>query len=997
MPAAYNIPVIINPVGVERGARVVERRLSAIGLQAGLMRTALSRAFSPLTAAVAQTALLQRAMDRLRISTYGFTQVFANAFGLLSIGFTIRAVAQLADSFQFIQNRIRVVSRDFAQVNILTDELFRSARRARTGFSQLSEVYARTALSAGNLGVTQRELLTFTESVNKAVFISGSKPREANAALIQLSQGLASNVLRGDELRSVQEQIPYVAEIIAKSLGKTRGELREFGALGGITAEVVLKAFREFRDEIENKFNATVLTLSQSFAILTSSFTVFIGKANQEKGVLTGLAGAILLLADNLDVAARFFHVLTAAAAGFVALKLFSYIVQLIPLFRTVNGLVKIFAGVAAIGGSAAYSFGDNLQSAFQPAVTVGDRFRALLVIVGDLLRPVTDFFQDTLQVASWGEFFTRVLDGVVTAFAHLVDGTIGAIRIFQNLFIAIHNIGAPIIRTFITLISSLGLVVVNILKIPEAAVKLLVNVVEDAFTFLRSLAVSFIGNLIKLTVLLAEGSPLGVFGIVPAVLKEQYQKLEQYVEDNPLILKGANISDSVFKDFEQRLSETIKNAESSFASKNYVDIYGSNVVGAIAGTAEEAVRQRSIRQRSERLNELYELQKLEQQGVRTAPEVLTRFQKELAKLNAETAAYKLNTQAREDSIAIQKLEIRTRGPLADNEQDLYLTALAANRAAKTRAGILDGLRKPEQDLIYNQEILQGLYTEGAISLEQYTVALNQYKLAALAVNNDFQDGVQSGLIKLREEYSQIGTLVESTFVGAFRKSEDALIQFITTGKLGFKDLVQSILADLARLALRQTILNPALQFATDFAQNLSFNRSGGRDINVRDGATHSSQQEGTQTNFFGGSFARGGAIRGPGTGTSDSIPILASDGEYIVNARAARLYKPVLDYINNMTGSQVSSTSSSSPSFGSGGSRSNGPTKVEIYDQRTYSGDENSDSGISTEQSTGPDGGQIMKVIVQDVVKGGIAAGDFDRSMTNRFQVQPSGKTIRR
>jgi hypothetical protein len=48
------------------------------------------------------------------------------------------------------------------------------------------------------------------------------------------------------------------------------------------------------------------------------------------------------------------------------------------------------------------------------------------------------------------------------------------------------------------------------------------------------------------------------------------------------------------------------------------------------------------------------------------------------------------------------------------------------------------------------------------------------------------------------------------------------------------------------------------------------------------------------------GKYAVGGLITGPGTGTSDSIPILASDREYIVNARQTARNLPLLNAINS-------------------------------------------------------------------------------------------------
>ena len=42
---------------------------------------------------------------------------------------------------------------------------------------------------------------------------------------------------------------------------------------------------------------------------------------------------------------------------------------------------------------------------------------------------------------------------------------------------------------------------------------------------------------------------------------------------------------------------------------------------------------------------------------------------------------------------------------------------------------------------------------------------------------------------------------------------EDALVKFVMTGKLNFSDLARSILADMARIAIRQTILAPFSNF----------------------------------------------------------------------------------------------------------------------------------------------------------------------------------------
>src|SRR4051812_8305151 len=53
--------------------------------------------------------------------------------------------------------------------------------------------------------------------------------------------------------------------------------------------------------------------------------------------------------------------------------------------------------------------------------------------------------------------------------------------------------------------------------------------------------------------------------------------------------------------------------------------------------------------------------------------------------------------------------------------------------------------------------------------------------------------------------------------------------------------------------------------------------------------------------------FARGGAVRGPGTGTSDSIPARLSNGEYVLSADTVRFVgKDKLDALQAMAHKRV-------------------------------------------------------------------------------------------
>jgi len=218
---------------------------------------------------------------------------FKRALGALSVGLVAKETLQLANTFQNLQNRLRVVTTGSEQLASVTQSLFEISQQTRSSFEGSVELYSRLAISSKELGVNQNQLLQFTKSLNQAIILSGATATEASAGLIQLSQGMASGTLRGDELRSVLEQLPAVADVIAKSLGVTRGELRAMGQDGKITANTILDAFAGAGDELEQRFSKTVSTTGQELTKLKNAMLLVVGKFFEASGAANGLAEAI--------------------------------------------------------------------------------------------------------------------------------------------------------------------------------------------------------------------------------------------------------------------------------------------------------------------------------------------------------------------------------------------------------------------------------------------------------------------------------------------------------------------------------------------------------------------------------------------------------------------------------------------------------------------------------------------------------------------------------
>lgn len=104
-------------------------------------------------------------------------------------------------------------------------------------------IYQRFADNSDKLGISLSKTAELTETVSKAISISGGSAASADAALVQFGQALASGVLRGEEFNSIAEQAPGLLKAIAQGLGVNVGQLRAMAADGKLTGDVLLHLY----------------------------------------------------------------------------------------------------------------------------------------------------------------------------------------------------------------------------------------------------------------------------------------------------------------------------------------------------------------------------------------------------------------------------------------------------------------------------------------------------------------------------------------------------------------------------------------------------------------------------------------------------------------------------------------------------------------------------------------------------------------------------------
>ncbi|MGL4585516.1 MAG: tape measure protein [Acinetobacter ursingii] len=236
-----------------------------------------------------------KSMDGLSVAT---RQLAGYMAGLV----TVSAAISKMDAYTGLQNRLKLVTNNQTELNKATEDTFRIAQKTYSAWDSVLQVYQRFSDNAKTLNLTMDDTARLTETVSKAVAISGASAQAADAALVQFGQALASGTLRGEELNSVMEQTPALAKAIAQGMGITVGELRTVAAEGKITSQEIVKALRNVEKDVDALFAKTDITIGQSLTLLNNEITKFVGESGKGSGAAQVLAGTIQTLASNLDV-----------------------------------------------------------------------------------------------------------------------------------------------------------------------------------------------------------------------------------------------------------------------------------------------------------------------------------------------------------------------------------------------------------------------------------------------------------------------------------------------------------------------------------------------------------------------------------------------------------------------------------------------------------------------------------------------------------------------
>lgn len=258
---------------------------------------------------------MQKAFDQTddSVSTLSasFGKLSSVASGVMA-ALSANEVIKYADAWTTLNNKLANSVSANEQLIDVTNRVFDISQETRTSVEATATLYGRLERATRKYNLSAEQLTQLTTTINKGLVVSGATTEEAASATVQLSQALASGVLRGEEFNSITENGSRLAQALADSLGVDIGQLRGMAAAGQLTTKTVVDGLLKQGVEIGNEFAKTTQTIGQAFTIATNNITKFVGESSTVQSTVAGISSAVVTVSENLDTLSNVFVALAA-------------------------------------------------------------------------------------------------------------------------------------------------------------------------------------------------------------------------------------------------------------------------------------------------------------------------------------------------------------------------------------------------------------------------------------------------------------------------------------------------------------------------------------------------------------------------------------------------------------------------------------------------------------------------------------------------------------
>lgn len=440
------------------------------------------------------------------------------ALGAMGAG--LKVYLDMADKMQSLNTQIKLVTSSHQEFVQVQKELFSMSQNTASSLEATTQLYTRSARALQDYGYSQREVLKFTDTVNKAMAIGGANAQEQASAILQLSQALGSGALKGNDLSALKSSAPTLIKAIADGMGLSMAKFSDLASKGEITSQKIVEAFKKVEGQINEQFKQMPLTFSGAMQQMQNAVLNFISNFDQANGISGLFAQGIIFLAQNFEILAKALIYATTTYIAYNAVTLatnFSKANEGVGLLATSfrflttairNTTVAMLANplgllVVAIG-TAAYAFDAFLSdmefAASKTGATWGDVAKGVWDDFTSMMKKTADYVVEEWDKATndigfkWSDLtdvFVSVGNFILDSVKSLLNGIIG-------LFVGGYNAVVIIWDNFPAALEKAGVVALNaLIDIVESGINKVINLIKAPFDLIDYVAKKFGGKLI--------------------------------------------------------------------------------------------------------------------------------------------------------------------------------------------------------------------------------------------------------------------------------------------------------------------------------------------------------------------------------------------------------------------------------------------------------------------------------------------------------------------
>ncbi|MDY0274801.1 MAG: tape measure protein [Desulfomicrobium sp.] len=821
-------------------------------------------------------------MDSIDKKAKTSTMSVKKFFGAFGLGFTgvkaFQSIMEASNVMQELNGRLATTEGSASAAARAMDSIHAVAQKTATGVRDVAEIFMEFSASVREIGVSQKEVTGLTENMAKIFKLSGMGASQSKSAITTLTQALQNGSMTIGQFNTLARNGGQTLAYLADMLGVSHRELREMAKAGELSAEKLL-LLAESSDKINKDFAGMPATVGDAMTRIANAFIKTAGESEALRIIFGALAKAIEFVARNLNAIVG-----ATIAVGIAAMVL--NVGKLVVMFQrlavtiglatlAVEGFKKSTVILWAIGLAAAaiiwafekiaghlgkfgpgvQKFKDQLDKLEESAQTMEASITGALNKVNTEIAKARSNLKGSLdQIAASFEGLSKIIDREVKNATEKIN------RIYAQEQKAIEDAYGKNVARY------------------EKETALLISHTNGTLTILRTAAQNKI-NLIE--------TEANVRRQAVAKMYDDEQERARALEtlERGVREKKLQILEQMYSDYQSHIDKLNAEAEKHF--NKVKELEEKKRIESLKG--EDRIRELERRGMSEYQayrDREYEIDSKLAKG----KEALSKGQIEEAirySREAEQAASQLATSVADGDREIISIKRGVNNAVlkSTEAQELYNKALEAEIEVARKSGLAF---KEESDKKAEgmEDLTEQLRAYRELAQEEITMTIK-------ANMDDIFNSLETLELALQEYKFLIQMQVDIEEI--LSKISDLQAEIKETGKVDIE-----VKSNIPELQGRVDQLHKRLQEKTESKHAISDNANKVQkaidNLKKPTSSTHTIYIKKVQKNALGGliqSFASGGQafkraigrVSGPGTSTSDSIPSMLSDGEFVIRA----------------------------------------------------------------------------------------------------------------